>query len=124
MSLSLLSFYGQSKLSVVYSTIFFNSNVLSLSICRMASDDVTIWVKVEDGRRPRRATSLDISRTLTIDRLVTTALQTMKVDVAPDLVTVKFGEAEIEDSGLLVTEFTTGSKNPLLLMCPDDCEGV
>ena len=124
MSLSLLSFYGQSKLSVVYSTIFFNSNVLSLSICRMASDDVTIWVKVEDGRRPRRATSLDVSRTLTIDRLVTTALQTMKVDVAPDLVTVKFGEAEIEDSGLLVTEFTTGSKNPLLLKCPDECEGV
>ena len=90
----------------------------------MTSDEVTIWVKVEDGGRPRRATSLDVSRTLTIDRLVTAVLKQEKANVPPGLVTVKFGEAEIEDSGLPVTEFTTGSKNPLLLKCPDECEGV
>ena len=87
----------------------------------MASD-VTIWVKVEDGRR-RRAISLDVSHTLTIDRLVTAVLKQEKVDTAPRLVTVEFGGVEI-CGGQLVTEFTTGSKNPLLLKCPDDCEGV
>ena len=90
----------------------------------MASNYVTVWVKVDDGRRPRRATSLDISPTLTIDRLVTAALKKVKVDIAPDLVTVDFEEKVIEDSGLLVTEFNTSSQNPLLLKCPDECEGM
>ena len=90
----------------------------------MSSDDVTIWVKVEDGGRPRYPTSLDVSRTLTIDRLVTAALEKVKVGVTPDLVTVEFKGVEIEDRGLPVAEFTTGSKNPLLLKCPDECEGV
>ena len=99
----------------------FDPNALSLSICRMASD-VTIWVKVEDGRRGR-ATSLDVSCTLTIDRLVTAVLKQEKLDTAPDLVTVEFEGVEIR-GGQLVTEFTTSDENPLLLKCPDDCEGV
>lgn len=89
----------------------------------MASDDVTVWVKVIDGR-PSRATSLDVSRTLTIDRLISIVLVKEKVDIAPRLVAAEFEGKEIEDSGLLVTEFTTGSKNPLLLKLPDDFKGV
>ena len=88
----------------------------------MASD-VTIWVKVEDGRRPRAAISLNVSRTLTIDRLVTAVLKEEKVDIAPRFVTVKFGRVEIR-GGQLATEFDTSDKNPLLLKCPDDSEGV
>ena len=59
-----------------------------------------------------------------IDDLVTAALKQEKVSIASDLVTVEFEGEKIEDSGLLVTEFTTGSKNPLLLKCPDECEGI
>ena len=91
----------------------------------MVSDDVTIWVKVEDGGRPRAAISLDVSRTLTIDRLVPVVLKEEKVETAPDLVTVKFGETEIRRDRL-VTDFDTtcSYENPLLLKCPDECEGV
>ena len=101
----------------------FDPNVLSLSICRMTSD-VTIWVKVEDGRRQRRATSVRVENNADVDDLVTAVLKQEKLDIAPGFVTVKFGEAEIEDSGLLATEFDTSDENPLLLKCPDDSEGV
>ena len=91
----------------------------------MTSDEVTIWVKVEDGGRPRAAISLDVSCTLTIDRLVPVALKKEKVDIPRGLVTVKFGEAEIRRDRL-VTDFDTTCSygNPLLLKCPDECEGV
>ena len=124
MSLSLLSFYGQSKLCLYFTVpSLFDPNVISLSICRMSSDPVKIWVKVDDGK-PRRATSVRVENNADVDDLVTAALERVKVNVAPDLVTVEFEGKKIEDSGLLVTEFTTGSKNPLLLKCPDECEGV
>ena len=89
----------------------------------MSSDPVKIWVKVDDGK-PRRATSVRVENNADVDDLVTAALERVKMNVAPDLVTVEFEGKKIEDSGLLVTEFTTGSKNPLLLKCPDECEGV
>ena len=89
----------------------------------MASDHVKIWVKVEDGGRPRYATGLYVSRTLTIDRLIAAALEQLKVEIAQGLVTVEFGGVKIcRDQ--LVTEFNTSYENPLLLKCPDDCEGI
>ena len=89
----------------------------------MASDDVKIWVKVDDGK-PRRATSVHVKNNADVDDLVSAALQKEQVNIAPGLVTVELEGVEIEDTGLLVTEFTTGSKNPLLLKCPDDCKGM
>ena len=88
----------------------------------MASDDVTVWVKVVDGR-PSRATSLDGSRTLTIDCLISIVLKKEKVDNALRLVAAEFEEVEIHGNQL-VTEFNISYENPLLLKCPDDCEGV
>ena len=99
----------------------FDSNALSLSICRMAS--VKIWVKVDDGRRQRRAISVRVENNADVDDLVTAALKQEKVDTAPDLVTVEFRGVEIR-RGQLVAEFYTSDENPLLLKCPDDCEGV
>ena len=80
-------------------------------------------VKVDDGK-PRRATSVRVKSNADIDDLIAAALEQEKVDHPRSLVTVMFEGEKIEDSGLLVTEFTTGSKNPLLLKCPDECEGV
>ena len=51
-------------------------------------------MKVEDGDRPRYATSLDVSRTLT-DHVIDTALTKVKVEIAPDCVTVEFEVLEI-----------------------------
>ena len=47
----------------------------------------------------------------------------MKVDIAPDLVTVEFDVLEIR-RGRLVTEFNTSDENSLMLKCYDDCEGM
>ena len=84
---------------------------------RLDQAHVIIWVKVEDGGRPRYPTFLNVSRTSTIAHIIDAALDKVKVDVAPDLVTVKFREAEIRSRGQLVAEFDTSSQNPLLLKC-------
>ena len=89
----------------------------------MASGCVKIWVKVEDGK-PRRATSVRVENSADIDDLIAAAFEQEKVDHPRSLVTVMFEGEKIEDSGLLVTELDTSSKNPLLLKCPDECEGV
>ena len=90
----------------------------------MTSDDVKIWVKVEDGK-PRGTTGVRVKSNADIDDLITAALKHVKVETAPDLVTVKFGETEIRRDRL-VTDFDTtcSYENPLLLKCPDECEGV
>ena len=49
---------------------------------------------VEDQEQ-LQCTSLDVSHTVTIDRLVTAALEKEKVNVAPSLVTVEFEGVEI-----------------------------
>ena len=76
-------------LSVVYSAISFDSNALSISFCRMASGCVKIWVKVEDGK-PRGTTGVRVKSNADINDLIATALETLKVGIAKDLVTVMF----------------------------------
>ena len=106
-------------LLVVYITICFFTHALSLSFYRMASDHVKVWVKVEDGN----PTGVCIENSANIDDLIAAALEQEEVDIAPDLVTVEFEGVKIcEDR--LVTEFDTSDENPLLLKCPDDCEGM
>ena len=90
----------------------------------MASDSVKVWVKVKDGKRKRRTVSVCVESTADVDGLIDAVLEKVKVNIAPDLVTVEFEGKEIEDSGLLVTEFNTSSQNPLLLKCPDESEGT
>ena len=89
----------------------------------MASDDVKIWVKVDDGK-PRRATGVHVKNNVDVDDLVIAVLKQEKLDIAPRYVTVEFQEVEIGDTDRLVTEFTTGSKNPLVLKCPDEYKGM
>ena len=123
MSLSLLSFYGQSKLCLYFTVpSLFDSNALSISFCRMSSDHVKIWVKVDDGK-PRRATGVCVENNADVDDLVTAALEKEKLNVSPGLVTVEFEGVEIR-GGRLATEFHTSDENPLLLKCPDECKGV
>ena len=90
----------------------------------MTSDDVKIWVKVEDGK-PRGTTGVRVKSNADIDDLIAAALEQEKVDHPQSLVTVKFGEAEIRKDRL-VTDFDTtcSYENPLLLKCPDECEGI
>ena len=47
----------------------------------------------------------------------------LKVNIAKDFVTVMFEEEKIRIDRV-VTEFDTSLENPLLLMCPDECEGM
>ena len=89
----------------------------------MASGCVKIWVKVEDGK-PRTATGVRVENNADIDELIAAALKQEKVDHPRSLVTVMFEGEKIEHSGLLVNEFDTSYENPLLLKCPDECEGV
>ena len=89
----------------------------------MAGDYVKVWVKVEDGN-PRETTSVRIRNSADIDDLVGAALDQLRVEISRDLVTVEFNGAKIGDRGQLVTDFNTSSKNPLLLKCPDECQGM
>ena len=86
---------------------------------RLDQAHVKVWVKVEDGKGKRRTTSVYVENTADVDGLIATVLHREKVDIAPGLVTVEFDGEEIEDSGLLATEFETSSQNPLLLKCPE-----
>ena len=101
----------------------FDPNALSLSICRMASNNIKIWVKVDDGK-PGRATSVRVENNADVDDLVTAVLKQEKLNIAPRFVRVEFVEGVEICSSQLVTEIKTSDENPLLLKCPDDCEGM
>ena len=81
----------------------------------VGQDHDKVWVKVEDGNS-RETTGLRIRCSADIDDLIDAALEKVKVNVAPSLVTVEFNGAKIH-RGQLVAEFVTSSQNPLLLKC-------
>ena len=84
----------------------------------VGQDHDKVWVKVEDGNS-RETTGLRIRSSADIDDLIDAALEKVKVNVVPSLVTVEFNGAKIRSRGQLVAEFVTSSQNPLLLKCPE-----
>ena len=62
---------------------------------------------------PRLPSRVDVSLTLTINRIIDTVLKRVKVDIPPDLMTVKF-------EGVEMTEINTSDEIPLVLKCYDD----
>lgn len=84
-------------------------------LCRMASNSVKIWVKVEDGRP--RATKVSVPLDADINHVVKKALVEEQVGIAAGLVSVKFNEEEVRaDAGAVDYEDKTSDMNPLLLI--------
>ena len=81
----------------------------------VGQDHDKVWVKVEDGNS-RETTGIYIRNSADIDDLIDAALEKVKVNVGPDLVTVVFNGAKIRREQL-VAEFVTSYENPLLLKC-------
>ena len=66
---------------------------------------------------PRLPSRVDVSLTLTINRIIDTVLKRVKVDIPPDLVTVEFERVEM-------TEINTSNEIPLVLKYYDDHEAT
>ena len=84
----------------------------------MAVETTKIWVQIVklDEKRKRWPIRLEVNRDAVIYDVVETGLVKVKLNnIAPDLVTVKFEDAEVRRGAQVSNYANTTDSNPLLL---------